>query len=333
MNLDNNKVALAFLSIVVIASGCSHTAGTGDDAGSTASVAIQNFSAFPQNPYNNRDVNLRLSVKNNGDTDAEDVAAKLYNVPFKSDFESTGQNQKTWEINDGNKWRHFEKLDAADPDNDIPARQRTFRWRITAPDISDSLDTPYTFKTRLYYKYNTTGTSRITLMTQDRFQEVGGGSRPSVDNSAGPIKMEIRTRTPIVFYNNQNRDSEMCIVVRNQGSGTPIHPDAYSSTNKEYTVTDGTNSEEGQGNKNQVQISVPSQAGMNFVADGEGSGNTQTVRLIGNRGVACYEIDAASGSITEEVEVPIQVEAEYGYYKDASQTVTVRGSSRFPDNS
>jgi hypothetical protein len=312
-----NKNILVILSLVVIASGCAHTTGTTGGEATSDSVAIQNFSAFPNDVLNNQQVRLTLTLKNNGEGAAENVQARLFNVPFSGDSSWKGLDSRTID---------FGNLNPADEENNLPARESTQYWSLEAPNLDDEVTIPYQFMTEIFYKYNTQGTTSVTLMDQQRFREQGGASRPTLDTTSGPIQMEIRTRSPIVFYpgDQGNRNTEMCAIVTNEGTGTPfVHDQAYDGGS--YDLEDD--------NTNKVKLRVQDQGRVEFDA-GDGS-NTQIIDIFGNRGIGCFEIDVDNWNeqVGPQEEVPIVLEAEYGYSKETSTSVTVTGSDRFRDSS
>lgn len=312
-----NKNILVILSLVVIASGCSHTASTSSTATSD-SVTIQNFSAFPNDVLNNQQVRLTLTMINDGEGTAKNVQARLFNVPFSGDNSWKGLDSRT---------KDFGNLQPADDENNLPARESTKYWSLEAPNLEDGVTIPYQFMTEIFYKYDTSGTTSVTLMDQQRFREEGGGaSRPTLDTTSGPVQMEVRTRSPIVFYpgDEGSRDTEMCVIVTNEGTGTPFwHDRAYENGN--YDVDE----EE----TNKVKLRVQNQGRINFDA-GDGS-NTQIVDIFGNRGIGCFSInvDNWNEGVGPQEEVPIVLEAEYGYSKETSTSVTVTGSDRIGGSS
>lgn len=317
-----NKKILVILSLVVIASGCSHTAST-TSTSSSDSVTVQNFSAFPQDVYNDQQVRLTLTLINDGDATAENVVARLFNVPFAGESDS---NNNVWKLQ-GDRSISFGTLEAADEENNLPARESNQYWTLTSPSLSNGVTIPYQFLARVYYKYQTRGTTSITLMDQDRFREEGQVSRPTLDNTAGPVQMEIRTQSPIVFYpeDEGNRQTEMCVVVKNEGSGTPfIHSEGYSGGS--YDVEES--------NSNKVRLRIPDQGNIQFTPS-DGSGNTAVVELFGNRGISCFNINVEGWDegVGPQQEVPVVLEADYGYYKETDTSVTVRGSERFSGGS
>lgn len=315
-----NKRVLVMLSLVVIASGCAQTTGTTESEASTSSVTIQNFSADRSQILSNQPARLSLTLVNEGGTDAENVVARIFNVVT----ESESGDADDWSI-DGSSRISFGTLESADEENNLPARDTTRRWSLTAANLDPGTTIPYRFITEVNYRYETRGTSSITLMSSDRARQQGEPQRPSIDTTAGPIQLQLDTRSPIVFYPGETSQvRDMCITVTNTGSGTPfLYSDGvYEDGN--YDVTDELS--------NRVELTVPDQGGVEFTPV-RGSGNTAAVELLDGSFDQCFEIDADNWNenLAPQTEIPIVVEAKYGYSKEASETITVEGSNRFGD--
>lgn len=315
-----NKNVLVILSLIVVASGCAHTASTNSNEATSDSVSINNFSAFPNDDvYNNQNVRLTLTLKNDGEATAENVKARLFNVPFGSgDSEWSGIDSRTVS---------FGSLEPEDEEANLPARESTEFWSLEAPSLDNGVTIPYQFMTEVFYNYETQGTTSITLMDQQRFREEGNAQRPTLDTTSGPIQMEVRTRSPIVFYpgDGSNRQSEMCVIVTNEGQGTPF----WSSNSEEGNYQDLSEEE-----LNTVRLQVEDQSRISFENPEDGS-NTVVVDIFGNRGIGCFDIsvDGWSDGVGPQEEVPIIMTADYGYSKETSTSVTVTGSDRFGTSS
>lgn len=298
--IDNK--AVLFVALAVVASGCAQSTQS-DNQASSDSVSVTNFTAYPETPYSGEQVRLRLTLKNTGEATAHDVTAQLFNVPFDG-------SGNIWEYaGDQEAEKEFGTLEPRDDENNLPARPTTKVWNVQSPDLENGVQIPYNFKTRIYYDYTTRGTSSITMMSRERFQNQRTRERPSLDTSSGPVQMRVRTKSPIIYSGDSPTNSQMCVVVTNEGDGTPFVSDNYDVSDSE---------------ENTVELTVPDQGSIEFSAN-QGDGNTAEVDLIGGRGLSCFQIDA-SGGIGPQQEVPIIVNADYGYMKEATQTVRVRGS-------
>lgn len=309
--LSTKKAGLTILFLAVIVSGCA--GGEGDTGEVTISqtqgVSITSFMASPGELFGGQKTNLELNLKNVGGQTAENVKARLYNVPF--------DGARSWTISNGNQNVDFDSLRAPDPETDAPSITIPKTWTLTAPSLQEGVTVPYDFFVRVFYTYKTTGTTNVQVMSDERFRESGAGrDKPSIDNSGGPIQLEVRTMTPIVFFSSSGGDAtettDFCVIVKNVGSGTPFHP-TDGMNDGSYTVNDE--------NLDEVTLSVQSSGSTVTFENTE-----QDVELIGGRGVACYTMNANFVS-SQDIQrtVPITLTAEYGYYSDSQTSITVKG--------
>lgn len=318
MELPSSKSAIVLLGLIVIASGCASNSDQGVTVSQTQGVTIDSFSATPSQVFESQLVTIELQLRNTGGTEAENVIAKLYNVPFEGD--------RSWDIqspSQGQERISFNSLRAPNPDTDAPAVSVPRTWSVKAPDLKQGVTIPYDFYTRVFYQYNTTGTAEIRAMSDQRFRESGATrQKPSLDNSGAPIQMEIKTRTPLIFYENSDQQrSDVCVVVKNAGSGTPFLQSAYDSGTQNYGITDQ--------NVDKVKLNLRT-SGTVSVEDS----TEKTVPMVGGRGVKCFTLGVERVSSQDiQQTIPITVTAEYGYYQDTSTSVTVDGRKGSSGNS
>lgn len=307
MSAKNRNSALILLMVIAVASGCAQ----GDtDEGVTieqeAGVNIESFTATPSEIYEGQPVTLDLQLNNKGGSEARDVEAKLYNVAF--------EGTRSWSIQSGAQEMEYNNLRSANPDTETPSRSVSQVWTLEAPEIDGDRRIPYNFNTRVFYKYKTNSVTDITVMSGQQFRNSDEAKeRPTLDNSGGPIQMEVRTRSPVVFYEGaDDTTSNFCVIVKNVGDGTPFVSSADYS--------DAASSE----NERKVEVSVQS-SGTQVSFDEE----SKTVDIIGKEGQACFTMNAESISGSEiQQRVPITIDADYGYYVDSSESLTVRGRSQ-----
>lgn len=304
MELDNTKTLIGLLGLVVLASGCTNNSGTTVTTTQTQGITVDEFSTFPSSTVvENSQVQLTMTVKNTGGAVAQKVSANVFNVPFG------GQNQ-AWQ--GGAPSFNFGELQPPDTENGIPATPATSTKTVTAPNFDQRISVPYTFRAKLNYDYSTTAQTEMVLMGQERFRSTQSTtSKPTVENTGGPIQMEVRTRSPIVFYSGSNTEPRFCVIARNVGGGR-----AY------LKGTDPTVS----GNLDKIEI-VP--ASSKFSLDVPASDtNGQEVQLVGGRGVQCFDIAGASNPGTNsQLTVPVTLTANYGYQQEVSDSITVQGRS------
>jgi len=308
-----DKTLLAFLALVVIASGCGQATNT--DSSSNAEpvgVSVQNFTTFPPNPYSGESVTLRLTLQNDGDATAEDVSAEFFNVPLQ------GQGN-IWSL-EGEREISFSNLRPADEEANLPADRATERWDLTAPNLNNGVTIPYNLKANLFYGYETTGNTQITLMSRDRYSQRRERSRPSLENTDGPVQMRIMTRTPILY----NENSDICVSFSNDGTGTPF-------IKNEETYSDGTYTVESS-DMNKVRLTIEDQGNIDFTASDADAGQSVVVDNINRATRTCYEIEVESGNLGPQTEVPVFLTAEYGYMQEATAPVDVRGDELLPED-
>ncbi len=310
MTRNKHRAILGLMALVVVASGCTQS-GSDTDVTVTENqgMTIDEFSAFPSSvtspsgsPAN---VQLRSVVQNTGGAEAENVQLKIFNVPFSG--------SPSWAVNSGddlagsNVGMNFggAALSPPDPENGVPSTPREDTMELTAPGLGPDVTIPYNFLGELQYDYQTTGISQVQLMSEERFRDTGASrTKPSVDNSAGPIKMEVRTNTPIIFYSGSNTASQLCVIVRNIADGQPTAEGAKVSG----AYSDVENSVE-------LTVSAPNAI----------SSTTEKVDMVGNRGVECFDFNSGLTSPDLQTTVPVTTTAKYRYTRESSTSVTVNG--------
>lgn len=316
MQLPSNKAGLILLVLLVTVSGCADNSDSSDvTVSQTEGVAIEGFSASPGEIFEQQLTTLELQLRNVGGTEAENVVARLFNRGFQGDgtWNIQGEGSNIDEL----KRIYFGALPAPDPQSDAPGISVPRTWNLEAPNLEISQSVGYDFYTRVFYQYSTTANSDIQVMSNSRYNELGvSRSQPSLDNTGGPIQVDVRTRTPVVFTDT-GQDTQpvpIRVVVSNEGSGTPFLPSAYTGE-ESYEVTD----------QESEMVEVEVQAAGNSVSF---DSNTEEVRMVNGEGVKSFtmEVDRISNQDIQQT-IPITVTANYGYYQDTSTSVTVNGRS------
>lgn len=313
MQLSSNKTGLILLALIVAVSGCADDSNSNGVAVSqTEGVAIEGFSSSPSEIFEGQLTTLELQLRNVGGSEAENVAARLFNRGFEGD--GTWNIQGEGDSVDDLKSVYFGSLSGPDPQTDAPAISVPRTWNLEAPDLDVAQQVPYDFNSRVFYQYSTTASTDIEVMSNDRYNELGTSrSQPELDNSGGPIQIDVRTRTPVVFTST-GQDTQpvpIRVVVTNEGSGTPFLQSAYSD--ESYDVS----------NDEAERVDIEVEAAGNSVSF---DSNEQTVRMVNGEGVKSFTMDVSRVSNQDiQQTVPITVTAEYGYYQDTSTSVTVNG--------
>lgn len=316
IQLDSDKVALGILMAIVIASGCTNGDQSGVTVDQTSGLTIQSFSPATAEVFSGQPVSLEMTVENSGGRDAENVKATIFNIP--TDSGSSGDASRTWSVS-GDVTKSLDTIRSADPETDAPAVPRTVTWGLESPQLDQGVTIPYDIFTRVYYEYSTKGTTQIQVMDSDRYRDSGATrSTPTVDNSGGPIQLEVRTRTPIVFYDSSDSpSSQFCVIAKNQGTGTPTVTGAGSGDIKSISDSE----------KNKVELRVDvSGSTLQFADSSNGQSATETVEIVGSEGVNCFELETSGSAGNLQTTLPVTVTANYGYYIEDQTSVTVEGT-------
>jgi hypothetical protein len=318
MNLAKNKMIVAVIFLALIASGCTGGGSQEEDQGSQ-SVTVSTFSPFPNPAPSAQNVQFRMELINDGEEDAENVYARLYNPPFG---DSGSQVWKATSGSMGEAYRTlgFGTLRAAG--DQTPAVPKTRQVNFEAPDLGQDRNVDYTFNSYIMFDYATTGTAEVQIMGEDTYREEGSPQGSAgLENSRAPIQMEIRTPTPIPIYET-TEDSvtkQFCVIARNQGSGVPFHPSVDPSGDSGYDVSDV------QENKDKFQIEIQDVGDVTFDVSEDNEQNYQNVTILDGKGVACFDMTISDTSGTLQQTVPIRVDADYGYRKQSNANVLVEG--------
>lgn len=319
MNPDDNKIVLAFLGLIVIASGCAHTASNSDQSSGDSPIQINSLSIFPNPAPANQTVTLEIEVENIGDVDAEGVYYRIFNPPFASE---RGQD-RAWRDGDGAPMNSQDKRTF--PINDVlraptdtnPSIPMTDTRKMTAPNLEQGRTVSYDFFSRLFYNYSTRANADIQIMSSERYREQGiQRSQPELENTQGPVQLDVRTSTPLVIYpgdsDGENPSTEVCVIVRNTGQGQPYWGHGQNPPNSEEVM-------------GKVDLSVKDVGNVNFTST-ETNSNSVTAEIVGNRAVECFDMEVQTTSQAEiQQTITLELEADYGYQEETQTSVTVEG--------
>lgn len=297
MTHKKSKMALGLIALAVIASGCTGQGGSVETSQNTG-VDIQGFSAYPANVLEGDRVQLQVNVKNIGGSEANNARMRIFNIPF-------GGGQGAWS---GDRTISFSDMQPPNPEADIPAVPQEKTVNLNAPTLDQDVVHTYDVRGRLLYDYQTTGVTEMEVMGYERWRQLGATrSSPSVDNTGGPIQLEVQTRSPIIV---QSSTPQFCIRVNNVGDGTPYLPGSVG----------GGQPEDNPDSLRKVEISIQSPEVSLSPLEG---GNTVT--LVSGQGGKCYEFTGVGSDANIQTTVPITMNADYGYMTEASTAVTVEG--------
>jgi hypothetical protein len=319
LDLDANKVVLALIISAAIVSGCTEPGG-GEDEGSQ-SVTVNEFSAFPNPTPADQNTQFRMTLVNDGDHDASNVYARLYNPPFGGSGDKTFRNPNEDEDMD-KEYRTLEFNTLNSEGDQTPAVPATDQVNFESPNLESDRDVSYTFNSYIAFNYSTVGTADVQILSQEEFRNQGSpqGSA-NLENSRAPVQMEVRTPTPIPIYDDTsgNPEKDFCVIVRNQGSGVPFNPDALPTSASDLNLT------KIQDHKNEVEVTVENVGDITFDPDtDESSGNTAEIEIFDSKGVGCFTMTLNQDSLIQTT-VPVRIDANYGYRKAERTSLRVEG--------
>ncbi|MFB6180446.1 MAG: hypothetical protein ABEJ93_01075 [Candidatus Nanohalobium sp.] len=328
MNISQKHLVAVLLGAVLIGSGCTIGGGGKTDSekqSTTSPIQVQEFSAFPNPAPESNKVTFTLTMKNTGEVTAENVKAKLWNPPFAN----TAQDEATWRSENGGRVRQsditydFGKLQGTE--SGVDPFPKTEEIRLTAPNLREGDAWSYQFNAEIRYEYTTQGSTSLTAMNSETFQESSQERTTNIDipTNSAPITLSgrIRTGNPIVFYQDENgpKNAVLCIDVKNKGSGTVYSPEA--STGNSYNLQDSY--------ENKLDLTVEVVGSTRVSAEGNSFSKTaeKEVSLVdGDQARPCFTLEVSPPTQGSQKTIgPISVTADYVYTKDSSTTVTVNG--------
>lgn len=290
------------LATVLITSGC---LDNGEEAGETQALSVNEFSLQPNPAPAAQTATMEMQLENVGDATASDVTAQVFGPTITQDEE------RTWNPENG-LWMAFSNLNpATDSQPAIPQRDSL---NFETPHLDEGRNLPYDFNANIFYGYETTASTNIEVMSQERYQETGTAqSQTTATNSDAPIHLDIQGSTPIVFMpeGDGTREEDLCVTARNMGTGTPFNPD-------ELPVEEGDDIGDAE---DEIILEVEDVGNIIFEE------NEVPVEIIGNEGFHCFNMNLAGlGDVTTlEQSANIEMEARYGYKEETATSVTVEG--------
>ncbi len=254
-------------------------------------------------------VQLSCEIENVGAFDAEDVSFFLYGyddavwVSVDEDASIGAASEGEWTIDE---FRGYD-MDAK-AQGMSAGYYRTFE---IAPDtLSKGITQRYNFNGRLCYYYETRANAKVkAISAAERRDEKSKGkySRGGVEvwNSYGPIQVQVKTKSPLVFYESGGgREAELVLIIRDVAGGFP----SSSGCSLDIDVSD----------TNKL-------ASLEVALDGVGLDCDETYSFYDGEAVVYCLYDV--GESRPKGEYLLSVVTGYYYYVDVASTVSVVGSS------
>ena len=307
--LGDTKQILILFTAAVIASGCASNTQTDATSGSSV-ISVNSFEASPQPVPAGQTINLNMELENTGDSEAENVAARIFGPSFL--YDKLSKEERT---------EKFGKLRA--PSEDNPAIPNTRSWTFEAPAIGQNRESDYTIYSKIFYDYTTRGDTNFRVVSQNRYREQSyGQTDATLEETSGPISLDIRGTTPKIFYESDRDEGitpELCIVATNSGEGKAF---TGGQVENDQIYALGENADE-----DTIELTIESVGSTTFDAKSNGDGNSVKVDLInGKEGYQCFEMNIDGSTLNnEETNINAEITADYNYVKETQTTATVEG--------
>nr|EGQ39962.1 MAG: hypothetical protein J07AB56_06900 [Candidatus Nanosalinarum sp. J07AB56] len=317
MKAQLNAPAMLVLGLVLVASGCTNTEGSDSADVSVeqeSGVTIQSFETQRSEVREGDSIRPRMVVKNNGGRAAQNAKALLYNYP------------SVWSSEDGtNAVLDFGDIRAPDPDRNRPSPPARDDATIQVnSDYRQGQNVPVDVKAVLVYDYDTIADTGVIVAPRALAPEVD--SSPEVDNTAGPVQMDVVSEAVISVPEDETQAStQVCLEVKNAGDGTPLLPSVYDSGIRSVPLS---NINE---NVNAMRVTAEIRSDIVDVA-GE---NPKTIRLFDSTATTrCWDLQAnVDQNINRQTTERVSFIAEYAYRDKDSIGLSITGRDGTPDAS
>ncbi len=334
---QKNKFSIILLALVVTVSGCADS--NQEESSSTEPLQINDFSASPNPVPADRTARLNIELENTGDSDARQVAFRLFGPTWgQNDEDSDGWrtgNREAMNTTESRTQLVSERMRA--PSENSPSIPENPTVSLTAPSYEEGRTVDDTFSMELFYQYQTRANTELSVMTEERRRETGTTqSQPEVDVSSGPIQMDVQGTVPKIQYEDSTNE-EICVVVTNEGPGEPFMAETPSGIETDVSGAkiggEGTRVYDvNQSNRGRLTLKIEDVSNIEFtpddtaVAEGkDGETSIAVIQLINGERVQCFEWSVDGALQQQEQNVNLQVTADYGYTKETSTSLTVEG--------
>ena len=277
-------------------------------------VEIESLSADFDNIFEGEQVTFRMTVRNTGSADTQEVFAELLGID-----QEWGPNPGQEVLPNEEECRygsdsHFSLL-APEPENGIPGQSHICTWTYIAPDLPDGASITYEVTGRVFYRYSSSTLTSVTFGTYDELVALQNSGQPlpaeTTSSSKGPIKITIESQGPIRFSEGESTvEFPLYITIENLGGGVVCKADDPNEC-KDYMGTDP---------QNKVSIS--------FSANDINLDDCEISEMSVWAGLPNYHSCEAIATNMPQIisQRIITATAAYSYYSDKTTTVTVTGT-------
>jgi len=315
ITMKNYALLSALLLAVVFLSGC---IGQPPTTGVGKGLSIKGFASdFPE-VRSGETITLSALVENVGDADAYNVKAQLFGLNIGSEWSIQDQDKSSTRMI--GQQLSGSALRRADSALGLPGESYEFTWTVKAPaDLR--VDNTYTASLRTYYKYKTSSTSILHLVSYDYLKslptdqfntEKAKAGVTQSTSSAAPVSVKLSAGIrPLVVYSNGDSFSVQ-IDLTNVDSGNAF------DTAASYPQL-------GSADLHKVYIAIAADGDLGFTCSGlQGySGATWVSLTKGQSKTVFCTIKGDKAKLENSRDYTVTVTLDYGYYIDASTAVKV----------
>lgn len=293
---------LVLAACMVLVLGCPQPGSIG---GVMDGVRINSFGFDSSTISDKEEVELSLEIENVG---AYDTDAKFYVYGYDDGVwalspDGSSSGGVSWSA-DGLRGCMMDAKTAGMTAN----RYQIFK--VKPDSVSKGITERYTFSGRLCYKYETRANGMIKAISasQRRDEKKKGAfsqSTVSLQNSYAPVRVELKTKSPVVFYKSGSEQvADLALVIRNAAGGYPAKS----------------------GCSNGVDVAgINKLSGLSVSLDGDDLDCDDDLSLYDGEAVVYCSYSVTSSQ--PRGEYMLSVVADYYYYVDRSASISVSGSS------
>ncbi len=273
-------------------------------------VKVNSFGFDSSSISDKEQVQLFCEIENVGAFDAEDVSFFLYGYDdgvWSSVYEDASMGSVS-----GGDWAIEDVFRGYDMDTEAQGMSAGYynTFEVASGVISKGITQKYSFNGRLCYYYETRANAKIEAisaseMRDEKSKGTYSGGAVEVWNSYGPVQIDVKTKSPLIFYESGGgREAELVLILKNVAGGFPSSSGCFLEVNV--------------GNVSKLN-------GLDVELDGVGLDCDTTYSFFdGEAVVYCtYEV----GESRPKAEYLLSIVAEYYYYVDVVSSVSVVGSS------
>lgn len=303
---------LGLLMAVVLVSGCIQVGG-GEDEEETRygnGLVIKNFEAFPNEVFSGDTLDLIVDIQNKGGREAGGIWAEVYSLSGLAC------------VNDGCEVKEdISSLDA--PTSDFEGETVTETWELEAPSVHKGIADNVNPQVRVYYDYSTVARNSIPVISRQEYKRKlqRDQSLPSAGSttvSHGPFSVNIKSRSTAVLDEDENT-FRVSILANNLLSGTAYTLDGG------YEKGTAPKSENDELDK--VKVTVTPSGNNKIDCGGTGGFKDSYSSKEDLRGGETLRMncEVSLDSKSDSMDVPVDVELDYGYFLTDSASLTLKG--------